>query len=84
MSNDSNNPNTKIYIVCSPCGISANVLTCLEKYGKPPTKLAFDVSTYHTANCDWCGKHTAVTQTRDFFYPNFGLLKTYETRALDS
>ena len=67
--------NTTIYKVCAECGISANVLTCLKKYGKPPKKLAFDCSTIHKGKCDYCGKIKEVTQVRDYFYPDFRLLE---------
>lgn len=60
--------------VCSACGITANYLTCLKKYGKPPIKPAFDVSTYHIGVCDVCGHERMVTEPRDFFYPNFDLI----------
>lgn len=60
--------------VCSPCGVSANVLTCLKKYGRSPKKLAFDLSTMHTGLCDICKDNTSVTEPRDFFYPDFDLL----------
>lgn len=63
--------------VCTQCGISANVLTCLEKYGMPPLKLAFDVSTFHLAECDYCGIRRHVTEIRDFFYPDFSLLEKF-------
>jgi hypothetical protein len=64
----------KINQVCSSCGISANILTCLKKYGKPPKKLCFDVSTYHKGKCDYCGRETNITEVRDFFYPDFSLI----------
>ncbi len=67
-------PKKNIEIVCRECGISANVLTCLNKYGKPPKKLAFDVSTFYKDKCDYCGDLKYVTQVRDFFYPDFSLL----------
>jgi hypothetical protein len=60
--------------VCAPCGISANVLTCLKRFRDRPSKLCFTVSTYHIAECDFCGKKTSVTEVRDFFYPDFELL----------
>lgn len=60
--------------VCTPCGVSANVLTCLKKYKDRPKKLCFQVSTFHDAECDFCGEVTGVTQVRDFFYPDFSLL----------
>lgn len=60
--------------VCGQCGITANVLTCLKKYGEAPKHLAFTVSTFRTAICDVCGHKRLVTEPRDFFYPNFDLL----------
>ena len=60
--------------VCRECGIAANVLTCLQKYGQRPDQLAFTVSTVHKGTCDVCGEERHVTEPRDFFYPNFGLL----------
>ncbi len=61
--------------VCRECGIAANVMTCLYKYGEPPKKLAFDISTFHLGKCDWCGEQKSVTEVRDFFYPNFAFLQ---------
>lgn len=61
--------------VCAECGISANVVTCLKKYGQSPKKLAFTLSTSHKGKCDFCGEEKHITQVRDFFYPNFKLLK---------
>ena len=60
---------------CEPCGVSANVLTCLVKYGRRPNKLCFDVSTFVEGMCIACGEETDVTEARDFFYPDFSLLK---------
>ena len=61
--------------VCRECGISANVLTCLKKFGQRPMQLAFSVSTFHTSTCDVCGsKDVPVTEPRDFFHPDFSLL----------
>lgn len=68
------NNKLKISEVCFPCGITANYLTCLKKYGRPPKKFAFDVSTYHNGICDVCGHKDQVTETRDFFYPDFNLI----------
>ncbi len=76
---DSNNPQCSIRNVCSRCGIAANVTTCLRKYGRPPKKLCFDVSTFHKAECDWCGEWDSVTEVRDFFYPDFKFL--FQARA---
>ncbi len=64
----------KINTVCYSCGVSANVLTCLKKYGRSPIKLAYTISTYHRGKCQVCECLTDITQTRDFFYPDFGLL----------
>lgn len=67
--------NMEISNVCDPCGISANVLTCLKKYKQRPNKLKFDTSTYNTAKCDFCGETKPVTEVRDFFFPDFKLLE---------
>ena len=61
--------------VCAPCGIAANVLTCLKKYHDRPRELAFECSTWHEAKCAACGKKAWVTEQRDFFYPDFTLLQ---------
>lgn len=71
---DSNSPTTKIHQVCAECGIAANVLTCLKKFGQRPKQLCFEVSTYHRGMCDNCQEFKEVTETRDFFYPDFSLL----------
>lgn len=63
--------------VCSECGILSNILTCIKKYGVRPNKLCFDFSTFHEAKCDVCGEQKPVTEPRDFFHPNFDLLKNY-------
>jgi hypothetical protein len=60
--------------VCSKCGITANVLTCLKKYKDTPKKLCFDQSTFHIGICDCCGTQTEVTEARDFFHPDFSLI----------
>lgn len=60
--------------VCSECGISANVLTCLRKHGRSPLKLSFDTSTFHKGICDYCGVMKFVTEVRDFFHPEFSLI----------
>lgn len=72
---DSNNLDTIIYQVCDKCGIEANRLTCLEKYKTEPKEKKFMCSTYHRGKCDVCGKYKYITETRDFFYPDFSLLK---------
>lgn len=77
MSLDSNNLKSKIKVCCYECGVSANVLTCLKKYGKAPMQLAFTCSTFHKGACDWCKQVKQVTQTRDFFFPDFSLLEAF-------
>ena len=42
--------------ICSECG---------NKYGKARGR----VSTFHTGICEWCGKEKAVTEDRDYHYP---------------
>lgn len=71
----------KINKVCSECGISANVLTCIKRYGQRPNKLCFTFSTYHIGQCDVChrikddeGEPISVTEPRDFYHPDFSLL----------
>jgi len=60
---------------CYECGVSANVLTCLKRYGNRPKKLAYNTSIYSDGVCHICGEHKPVTETRDFFHPDFSLLK---------
>ena len=60
--------------VCPACGLVANYLTCLKKYGQPPKQKAFLVSTFHKGKCDYCGEETSITQVRDFFSPDFSLI----------
>lgn len=71
--------NSKYGQVCGECGIAANVTTCLAKYGEPPKKLCFDLSTSHKGKCDWCGEIKFITEVRDFFYPTF--LYLWKARA---
>ena len=75
MNNDTDKMNRGINNVCRECGITANVLTCLERYGKPPKQLCYSVSTLHKAKCDYCGEEGMVTETRDFFHPDFSLIE---------
>lgn len=67
--------NKQVRRVCDKCGIRANRITCLVKYGAEPLKLKFELSTYQIDVCDVCGIRKAVTEPRDFFYPDFNLLK---------
>ncbi len=69
-------PIYQIYQVCRECGITANVLTCLKKYKAPPTQLAYSTSTFHLGVCDCCGVEKHITEARDFFHPDFGLIET--------
>lgn len=66
--------NKEITQVCYECGVSANVLTCLKKYGRRPNQLKSTCSTFHVSICDICGEFKDVTEARDFFYPDFDLL----------
>ena len=59
---------------CHECGVSANVLTCLKKFKQPPYKLHHDISTFYCGVCDCCKVDKAVTEVRDYFYPDFSLL----------
>lgn len=61
--------------VCYECGVTANVLTCLKKYKTPPKKLCYDSSTFHWGKCESCDENKLVTETRDYFHPNFSLLQ---------
>lgn len=72
--------------VCTGCGMLANGLTCLKKFGKLPKQYAFVTSTYHVGDiCDICGnKESAVTEARDFFYPDFELIKQVKKLLYDS
>jgi hypothetical protein len=72
---DSNNLKSDIHHVCFECGISANVVTCLYRYGAPPLKLCFTTSTYYLGRCDWCEETKHITEVRDFFYPDFTLVQ---------
>ena len=60
--------------VCTECGVTANVLTCLARYQAPPDQLMFSVSTFHVGICKYCGEKKELTEERDFFYPDFTLI----------
>lgn len=60
--------------ICFPCGVTANYLTCLRKYGQAPLRAAFEISTFHTGICGVCGHEAHVTEERDYFYPDFTLI----------
>lgn len=63
--------------ICAPCGITANYLTCLARYGTPPKQAAFSVSTFHKGKCDVCKRMVHVTEARDFFFPDFKMFMDY-------
>jgi rRNA maturation protein Nop10 len=66
--------------VCTPCGVTANTMACVKKYGERPLKDCFTTSTMHEGQCDVCGTNTYVTNPRCFFYPDpraFKYLKRY-------
>lgn len=69
------NNRSRIYQCCDDCGLEANRLTCLRDFGAEPLKPKHDLSTYHEGFCQACGKKKQVTEARDFFYPDFSLLK---------
>ena len=70
---------------CFECGKLANYVTCMACYGRPPEQEAFACSTTSMGVCKWCGRKTAVTEERDFFFPNFGLInwKKYKEMGKD-
>ena len=70
-----NKKSQEIRNVCCECGATANALTCLQKYGVPPEQISFSLSTWHQGKCDYCGYKKSVTEVRDFFYPDFSLIK---------
>ena len=45
--------------VCNDCGLKASGGKC------------FTVSTFHMSICDVCKEDKAVTEPRDFYYPDF-------------
>lgn len=59
---------------CFECGKLANYVTCMARYGRPPLKSSFDVSTVSKGKCHYCGRETDITEPRDFFYPDFTLV----------
>lgn len=63
------------YKVCFRCGITANVLTCLKRYGKPPLQNKSAISSVWIGECGCCGEETEVTEVRDFYHPDFQLIK---------
>lgn len=52
--------------ICHDCG---------TKYGKPRD----GVATYHNGKCQWCGKDKAVTEDRDYGYPELPKKQRTET-----
>ena len=74
---DSNNLKTTIHKVCRECWEESSKLTWKKKFpnAKEPERYSFIVSTFHENTCDFCWEKKYVTQARDFFYPDFNLLK---------
>jgi hypothetical protein len=70
---DSNNLHTTINNVCSECWIKASKKTFEKKWIKTD-EFCFSVSTYHKWICDFCKQEKSITETRDFYYPNFNLI----------
>ena len=70
---DSNNLKTIIHNVCCDCWIEASKKTAEKKWIKTD-RYCFYVSTYHTWICDFCKQEKMITQTRNFFYPDFNLI----------
>ena len=65
----------EIWWACDACGLEANRRTCFKRFGQEPKMRKFILSTYHIGMCDSCGEKKSVTEARDFFYPDFDLLK---------
>lgn len=72
---NSNNLNTTIKLVCSDCWIKANKATQIKKFWEIKYPTSFSLSTFHNNICDFCKQEKSVTQTRDYFYPDFNLIK---------
>lgn len=68
--------------VCAECGALANYVTCMARFGEPPKKIAYEVSTYSKGTCKYCGQKKYVTEERDFFYPDFSLIDWKRYRLL--
>ena len=74
---DSSNPDTTIHNVCSECGLKASEATFKKKWIKS-VQYCHLVSTYHKWICDYCKEEKSVTQTRDFYYPDFNLIEQWK------
>lgn len=70
--------------VCKDCGVEANRLTCLKKYGYPPRKKMYDAPTFWVGKCDVCGETKAITGSRDYFSPDFSLLRKLDKVTRDN
>lgn len=70
----------EVLYVCEYCGIEANRLTQKKKYGEnfdeERFRLSADIVTCHLGICDICGKEKLVCHVRNFYYPNFNIIKT--------
>jgi len=65
---NSNHIDTIIHDVCFDCWSKA-MKTSYNNWNKGSI-----VSTYHNWICDFCKKEKAITETRDFWYPDFNLI----------
>lgn len=67
----------RIQKICDRCGAVANIIDKFKANGTLPHRIKFTMSTMHEAECDFCGDFGPVTEARDFFYPDFTLLKEW-------
>lgn len=61
--------------VCHRCGVTANVLTCLKKYGQSPNQLSVVAGTSWRGRCRICGREDSVGSERDYYHPDFSLIE---------
>lgn len=68
----------KIELVCEYCGVKANHLSQMRKYGEEFDEEKFvpmaEVSTCIKGVCHVCGYEGNVYPVRDFNYPDFNLM----------
>lgn len=77
-------PYMSFHLLCTPCGRTANDMTCIKRYGARALQSAYHVSTFRDGICSCCGEQTRVTEARDFFYPDeraLKLLRQYITKG---
>lgn len=62
---------SEVHECCNLCGTLARMAHC-NAYGKMlPISI---VSTYHNGICPLCGREMAITELRDFGYPDLTLI----------